>query len=376
MLISKLKKHLRRSKVILLLNSFILFSCIDPINVNIDSQADHLVVDGLITDQAGPYEVKLSVTSSYFRSGSTDFSITSGAEMFILDDLGNIISLEEKASGRYQTPSSFMGEVGRTYILNIALVDGRIFKSLPEKLLPNVGIDTIRVDYLTKFKLNKNNVELGFDGMDVNIDTKTLEGNEPFYRWRYRGTYEVKTFPENQTKKVGDMVLADPPECSGYIPINEGRGKVQVGPCTCCICWIEEVNSGVLVSNATFVQGNIRNVNVRFIENQDSRFSVKYHVNIEQLSLTKEAHDFWKLIAQQQDQGSLFDQPVGTLPTNLYALNDPDEFVVGYFGASSIKTKSQFIYFSDIPAKKRLLPPINRDCRALDNSTNVRPPFW
>ncbi|QSE97899.1 DUF4249 domain-containing protein [Fulvivirga lutea] len=360
--------------IFIILSSFWAFqSCIDPINVDVESTESNLVVDALITDQEGPYNVKLSYSTGYFDNENTKAVI--GADLNIVTNDGSIIQLSESSSGNYLTPESFQGKIGSSYILNITLADGRSYKSTQETIQPNAGIDTLLFNYEVRSGLNDKNIEIEFDGINLFITTREIDENR-FYRWRYESIYEIRTNPELREKKVDGGSVPDPPLCSGYIVDNSTGQVVLVGPCTCCQCWVKNFSQKVKVSDPNFISGQIKNYNIDFLKDERGIFNYKYFIEIEQLSLTKGAHEFWSQIEQQQNQGSLFDQPTGRIKSNIESLNDPDEIVLGYFGVSSIKKKSGFITPQLFPIRTSPPDSVLDDCTKVIGSSNERPPFW
>lgn len=67
----------------------------------------------------------------------------------------------------------------------------------------------------------------------------------------------------------------------------------------------------------------------------------EFLINLQQLSLTEEAHDYLNLLKIQKNSGnSLFDPPPFEINGNLRNVDDPNEKVLGYFFASDQDTKS------------------------------------
>jgi hypothetical protein len=118
------------------LSTYILFffllldSCITPYEINTPFQ-EHLVVEGLITDQPGPYQVKISKTVP-IQDQLYPTTWVAGATLTIQDDQGNSEALVEKSPGNYYT-KAFQGVLGRSYWLNIATNDGNVYQSTQEK---------------------------------------------------------------------------------------------------------------------------------------------------------------------------------------------------------------------------------------------------
>jgi len=116
---------------------------------------------------------------------------------------------------------------------------------------------------------------------------------------------------------------------------------------------------------------------VGYVTVTPSNFAEKYHLDMEQLSLSPATYNFWKLVkSQQQGTGSLFQPASVKIKGNIHSISDPDEEVLGVFVVSSVQTRSIFIYKEDIPDP---IPTVenDNDCRSTGgSSTNVRPPFW
>ena len=63
-----------------------LVSCEKVIDVDLSSVEPQIVIDGTITDQPGPYTVKISKTGDYFNPGA--FPAVTGASVTISDNRG------------------------------------------------------------------------------------------------------------------------------------------------------------------------------------------------------------------------------------------------------------------------------------------------
>jgi Domain of unknown function (DUF4249) len=79
-------------------------SCIDRINIEVpDSYSSQLVVDGVITDEPGPYTVKLTKSVRVEKFLLLSQKTVSGAVVTISDNVGNSEVLAEKELGIYRT---------------------------------------------------------------------------------------------------------------------------------------------------------------------------------------------------------------------------------------------------------------------------------
>ncbi|MEQ9166465.1 MAG: DUF4249 domain-containing protein [Fulvivirga sp.] len=368
---------MRRFLLFLSLSSLILFinACLDEIKIGIPSNADHLVVDGLITDLPGPYTVTLSYSNDYFEPFSPNASnynirdLVQEAKVSIIDGQGNEEIFEEKSPGVYQSSADGMrGEVGISYILKIELENGKKYESEAEIMPANVGINDYFVDYTSKKYLD-NGLEKTKDGLNISVIPNEFDGTYEFYRWRWEGTYEILTFPELKIKYVMGEPVPDPPPCTfEYIPDSENDVR-----CKCCICWVTEPSTSSIVSSKTLGESKTL---LRFLENSQGRLLGKYHFYIQQLSITKEAYEFWNIIKQQEDSGSPFSITNTEVPSNIISVEDKNEKVMGFFSAASVRDIAFYVDRSYLETRPALMDTVKNDCRVLKYSTNVKPIFW
>ena len=350
--------------------------CVDEIKIDIPSSADHLVVDGMITNAPGPYTIRLSYSNDYFESYSSntnDYNINDlikKAKVSVIDDRGNVEVFEEKSPGVYESSAEGMrGQIGVSYKLTIELEDGKKYESETETMPDNIGIKDYTTEFTSKRYLDESSFERTTDGLNISVISNDFDGKYEFYRWRWEGTYEVMTFPELRTKNVMGQQVPDPPACA-FETIPDDVYDVR---CKCCICWITEPSTKSIVSSK--VLGNSKTF-LHFLENADGRLIGKYHFYIEQLSITKEAYEFWNIIKQQETQGTPFSITNTEVPTNIVSLDDKNEKVMGFFSAASIKDTSFYIDKSYLESRPVALPTVRNDCRVLKYSSNVKPLFW
>ncbi len=372
---------MRFSKGIVFIVMF-LTCCISPYQVNTNFQ-QQLVVEGMITDQPGPYLIKLSKTQAVNdQLGSTN--AISGANIILRDDRGNLEPLVESSPGNYYT-ISIQGIVGRSYSISIVLNDGASYESAFETLLP-VGDFSLSNEFLQVEPPNANNQIVSSNGFNVYLTSEVLPEQEGRVWWRWTGTFEILTYPKLMTKRVtkrngSEIVIPSPPWCSGYF-VALGLDSSVVGPywdCTCCTCWVTQQNTVPLISDLQFVNnGKIRNEKIAFVEANVRTFYDKYYLEVEQLSISASVYDFWKNIkTQEQNSSNLFQIPPPKAVGNIVASSKNALPVIGYFAASSIRTHAIIMERGDIPYKLNSIDTLIIDCtQAYPTSTNLRPVFW
>ncbi|MGC1389802.1 MAG: DUF4249 domain-containing protein [Bacteroidales bacterium] len=112
--------------------------CEKVINVDLNQAAPHIVIEGLINDQKGPYTVMISKSGSYFNQPV--LQTVSGAKVILTSSFGTIDSLIEIASGVYIT-SRTRGIPGWTYTLKVISEDQEYGGS--STMFSHVNIDSL-----------------------------------------------------------------------------------------------------------------------------------------------------------------------------------------------------------------------------------------
>lgn len=357
----------------------IIFSCVDRIAIPIPSEfADDLVVDGLITDEQGPYTVYLSRVSKVDGQSKKGIAV-SAVRVTISDNFGNSEILTENPLGTYKTKvGGIKGVIGREYTIMIETRDGKVYQSSPEKINPVSDIDNLY------YQLETSNLGgVPKYGYRIYIESKALSNSENLMRWKLSGTYIVETFPELHTIRCGESVCPDPLPCSSYA-LDNGAVAVVVGKkCECCRCWVTDQEDKPKVGDTQFVlAAKSSTVEVGFVPIDYYRFFEKYRVEVKQMSISRPAYDFWRAVQlQKEGTGSLFQSPAGRTKGNLFEKSGAS--VQGIFYAAAVKSRQLYIRKQDVNVQ--IAVPINvagpgkipESCiNAFEFSTNQQPSDW
>ena len=354
----------------------IIDSCIEQIHIEAPDVSFQLAVDAGITDEPGPYTVNI------FKASNLDADLdrripVSLAKVSISDDAGNVEVLKESSLGVYQTNAvGIQGVVGRTYILKIITKDGKSYESLPEKLNPTAAIEELYYEFEYGNKIRPDGTVVSDDRFNVYMNANSLPEGENLYRWKWTGTYETESFPYLKTKNVEGGPVPDPFPCSGFEVRN--AKLFQAKPCECCTCWITMFQSTPKVSDDQFIKGNkFNNVKIAVIPvTRRTFYYERFHVNVKQMSLSRSAFNFWRVVqAQKEGAASLFQPPSGKVRGNIFSI-DRNEEVQGIFYASSVKEKSIFIEKRDVPYTVKEIDTLKTSCKFLGTSTTIKPSFW
>jgi len=333
----------------------ILGSCIDPLDVKTDSFKEVLVVEGRITTESGPHFIALTKSAKYGSIFEGVITPVTGAVVSIRDGEDRTTVLADKGDGLYSTPSSFKGEIGNSYTLNI-VTDDKVYNSIPETITPVNTLDTLYTVYNEYPYLNENQLLNYHIGVDVYAKYTQQEYTSNFYLWDYEGLHYIKTFPEQ------------------YV-IYTRRGPVPAPKDCCADCYKAEVNDKIIISS--FPLGNTQtDSKLFFLQDNGYRFIDKYVMTLKRYSLSQNAYKFYELLLNQLSiDGDIFDPPPASITGNIVNINDLDELVVGYFYASDVALDTLTIGSAQLD-RIAVLPIYPDDCRVLPNTTTVKPSFY
>jgi hypothetical protein len=259
----------------LILTALSFAACQDVIELEVPDGETLLVVDGWLTDQEGEQQVLLSTTANYFNNATTPS--VSQALVILYSDHGLVDTLEERSSGVYIT--NHTGQAGATYHLYIRTADGEEYESWPETLRPVPPISRVYTEY-------KEESTFFEEGYYVKIDTEDPLGSGDYYRWKQYVNGEYLNTPLD-----------------------------------------------LLYTSDLLVDGNP----IEGLEVTTEPLEVGDHVRIQQMSVSKQAFDFFlQLQNQTAFIGSMFDTPPAALQGNMQSLDPGGKRALGFFGVSAV----------------------------------------
>ena len=243
-------------------------NCIDPYTPDIDSYKLLLVVDALITDEDAPNYVKLSWTSRV----EGEYQKAGDALVVISDDSGNSVTLTEKQKGEYWTdPSTFRGEVGKSYTLSIVAENGEEYRSNSCLMYPATEIDSL---YYAYYEAVPEGYLDPYEG--INIYTSTpAESASGYRRWTYDEWWKFKVpYPSMvEYLSFGRVALIEPK--------NE-------------ICWSHNPSMNIDLHTDIPSERTALNHHILFLPSElSNRFQFQYYIEVKQLSISREEYGFW-----------------------------------------------------------------------------------
>jgi hypothetical protein len=193
----------------------LLFSgCQKVINVDLNEAAPHIVIEGLVSDQRGPYTVTISKSGSYFNQPV--LQMVSGAQVIITDSFGTLDSLREISAGVYLT-SRTKGVPGRTYTLKVVSENQEYDGT--STMLSHVDIDSLPLVKSTSQRLdlggnnrNPNHVEIHCffkDPVEKNFYRLKVFKNDSINTQNYRLYDDQYTNGEESELRVAYATVGD-----------------------------------------------------------------------------------------------------------------------------------------------------------------------
>lgn len=200
---------------LIIVSLFLVTSCEKEINLDLADQSGQIVIEGNVTDQAGPYFVK--ITKSVAFTAANQYPAVENAQVVLSDNTGQTETLQYVGNGTYQT-SAFVGQSGRIYTLKIN-AEGKQYtaqSTMPEA----VSFDGLEQD---SFKVGS---QISYTLLPLFTDPSPL-GN------RYLFVYTVNNNPKKFFSEFSDNINNGLPNQRPLILPNDDTNaddiKVVVG---------------------------------------------------------------------------------------------------------------------------------------------------
>lgn len=333
-------------------------ACLDPFSLKVESGDKLLVIDGLFSTSR--QHLSLSYTKDF---GNSTREYISDAQISLFDDIGNKSEYIPTSEGAYQLRNqAFQAEAGRAYHLEINLTNGKKYQSHPQIIPKSIKPEALK--FKVEQEIRSNGLNIGVENSFINLylDTKIKIDKEVAYlRWL---ADEVYSFQDEICHP-----LDNPTNC--YVYLNP---KQEI----------------LILSGKGFEDGVIENIPVfsKKLVQKSPEYEQKHAFNIYQLSITKEAFDYWENVLQLTNQsGSIFDKSPAGLRGNFFNREDENELVLGFFEVATIETIRVFTRPIDFEGKYKFVNYCSDvfpsrfegdccDCLLIEGSARNAPPYW
>jgi hypothetical protein len=286
-----------------------------------------MTVKGMITNDSGPYYVRLSkaLPFNYPETATlSDDIAVRDATVIIRDNTGNSELLQEKSPGLYMTSSTgIRGVAGRSYTLSVVTKKGDTYTSGPCLLNPALLLDTIYYEEAThQYLISYPDGSFGINtvsGVNIYADMTSLDNQAAYY-------------------KIDTRIIRE-------IYNNEYPDGIHK-PAVHAYCWtvyhLDEVPN--LNANVTHEQNKIKKQLLGFLaKDKMSDNPASYEdfslvgriISCYTYTLSEEADMYYMHLREQLTaENKLFDPVSTNLISNIKCENDASKKVFGLFEAS------------------------------------------
>jgi len=311
-------------KLLILFTLIITLSCKEEFLLDSVQNEKILIVDGFISNEPGPYRIKLTYTSNVSQPETLPVK---GCEVMITDNTGYSESLTEKEPGNYYTSASgIIGVVGNQYKITIKTSDGKEYESEFQEMKNPVEIDSIYTK--TEFIPNLDN-PYGIPGYMFYLDTKPADEQQKYFLWSMTETYKYDIDYELAyiLDKYGDQIT----NTLAYDTIET--------------CWktesVKYISTG---TTANLTNNQLTGKQLYFVSTETKKLTKRYSVLVKQYAIDKEAFQYWDEVRKQISNENILTttQPYN-VNSNVFNIADYDEKVWGYFTVASVSEKRIFV---------------------------------
>ncbi|MDF1574919.1 MAG: DUF4249 domain-containing protein [Bacteroidales bacterium] len=292
-------------------------SCIESYNPVINETQEVMVIEGMISDRPGIYQVAVSVSTPY---NNPVYRPVKGCVVTVQDNEGNTEFYAEsmQEDGIYEAwlDESFLS-VGKSYAVQVITPSNEVYASDYDTLLACPPIDSL---YWVEKVSSGEDPDESWYGIQFYNDVRGQQGGSRNYRWKAIATWEYHSpFTAQYVRYRGENIP--------YI-----RDTVST-------CYMTETITSVYAASTQLLsENNIYQNKLHYVSTQTPRLTERYNLLVEQHSLTDQAYEYWqKLAAQSASSGSLYETQPSSSLGNIYNVNSDYEKVLGCFYATQIR---------------------------------------
>lgn len=306
-------------------------SCTEIFTPKLKSGADALVMNGLITNEKGPFTINLSKANLY--NSTSKISFVEGAKLSISDNQNQSFVLTDNSKGNYSTPDNFNPQIGKAYTLHIETADGNIYESKPQELMPPQSYDSIYGVHTSNDFIGQNNQLKSVIGSNILLNMfKSVALTDSFPHCRFSPTITVQYEYTDPSDSVWFWIH----KCWKSIPLNDSENITEDKSHSANA----EIMGHFLCFTPALMEGYGMTEPIGFVE------TILY-LRINQYALNRDTYNFYNEANKQlTTSGKIFDPIASQLKSNITCLNHPTEIVLGFFEVSSVTHSAVCIYQS------------------------------
>lgn len=318
---------------------FLVWSCVDPYEPVYDFEKSILFIQGEVSGEPGRSSVHIQESKELLGSYITENVSNAYVEVRTSSNLTEVFESTADTLGIYLPGTSFVAESEKEYQLYVRLEDGREYRSTWQSQPAPVEMDKVTATFDPEVRFSEIRGEL-VPGHQIRVDWQDPPGQSNYYRWTYTIIREESICQSCFGGRYRDGACqADP-----SLPISNRYDYLCSE-----LCFSFETKSNLVVQSDEFINGNrVRDKEVGILE-FESRKPVL--IEVSQYTISQEQFAFSRLANELGvESGGVNATLPGALIGNVFNVNEPNERVIGFFGASSRTTDRVFINRNDIMA--------------------------
>lgn len=308
--------------IYILLLSVLFVCCEERYEPNTENQEPAYVFDALITDQPGPYSIRITKSYGYDKVSEP---VEDAIVVVYCSDSSHYRFYYSNDGYYYSDSNEFQATIGMSYQMKVTTSEGTSFVSEWDELLPCPEIDRLSAkDYQAKIITYGSGYHEENDYGIMVMNSSNTNGFTPYYR--YKCDIVVQT----------DQYLPGPSpvEVLIYRPLDSRK----------MLCLVDANNYSfkTIIDNqlyqTSYVSLYYKNDSLMPSNDYQVRYSGEF-VRVKQYSLSKRQYSYWNAINDLQNQtnylfGQLENEPSGNISSS-----SNDVKVLGYFCVSAVKEK-------------------------------------
>lgn len=333
--------------------------CIDEINFEVPAGlSESVVIQGRVVlgEEESFVEVNVSRLFDFSPESRQSVSIKN---LILYDSNGNQMELDTRQPGKYKVildeNTPIQANVGTGYRISFETFDNRSYESSFDVLLENREPVALNLSITQTTLPDILGVFTEFDQVTLDITTDIDNTQSGGLYWDIKNIYALTDSPDPPTE-----------------------------PKTCYITKTVNVNEIYVLDPSELTSDRIENYEL-LSSLIDWRFAEGIYYEVKQYSVSNGAYDYWDAVnVLSEREGTMFDGPVGQIPTNLKNETDSKDPIFGYFFATQeriIRIKVSPDLVGPIrPFCPRPSPTMGinscDDCLIEPQATTTKPDYW
>jgi hypothetical protein len=329
------------------------------------------VIQGIIEDGKVP-TVKISWALGYNTNMQDNIS---GAEVYVSDNLGDSIQLEEGPPGTYTVFSGyfkgysgyFTGTEGYRYRLRVKLPNGNTYVSSEVPILKKPLIDSLyatpgtRTVYTTN--LDNENIGETQQGLYIKADLSSPTDSTLYYRFN--------------TQVVKEMTYTIGVSTPGSHPVYLWASSQLDNNYSVDLTVKHNNNEVIREHNVGYLQYYYDPSTESAAENVTGIYIVGWVLTFNVYSISADVYNYYNSITQQLNSNNQIFAPVPSqVRSTIHCINDPAKKVIGVFEACSSSVVFKAFGWRSLKAYNSVELPFFPDYISGGSSTPYPPGFW